>query len=85
MLHLFNKFYDSSLVRNIDVSYSGLIYHTGNQLNLFEEAIKNEKLDQIREKYSFVSIIRASSTLEHARSLDRANLVEVHAGRLDRL
>lgn len=87
LLHLFNKFYDGSLVRNIGVSYSGLTYHAGSQLNLFEEPeeqIKNEKLDQImdqiREKYGFVSIVRASSTLEHARSLSRANLVGGHAG-----
>ncbi|MBO1305625.1 Y-family DNA polymerase [Enterococcus sp. 669A] len=87
LLHLFDKFYDGSLVRNISVSYSRLIYHAGSQLNLFEEPeeqIKNEKLDQImdkiRGKYGFVSIVRASSTLEHARSLDRANLVGGHAG-----
>ncbi|MGM0216675.1 Y-family DNA polymerase [Enterococcus sp. AZ109] len=87
LLHLFNKFYNGSLVRNIGVSYSRLIYHGGSQLNLFEEPeeqIKNEKLDQImdkiRGKYGFVSIVRASSTLDHARSLDRANLVGGHAG-----
>ncbi|WP_271005754.1 DNA polymerase thumb domain-containing protein [Listeria seeligeri] len=87
LLYLFNKFYTGCLVRNIGVSYSGLLYHAGSQLNLFEEPkeqIKNEKLDQImdqiREKYGFVSIVRASSTLEHARSLSRANLVGGHAG-----
>ncbi|ECL1816018.1 Y-family DNA polymerase [Listeria monocytogenes] len=87
LLYLFNKFYTGCLVRNIGVSYSGLLYHAGSQLNLFEEPeeqIKNEKLDQImdqiREKYGFVSIVRASSTLEHARSLSQANLVGGHAG-----
>lgn len=87
LMILFRKYYNGSLVRNIGITYSDLSYDPGTQLNLFEDPednIKNEKLevvmDRIREKYGFVSIVRASSKLEHARSLSRANLVGGHAG-----
>lgn len=87
LLFLFKKFYDGNLVRNIGVTYSDLHYQAGSQLNLFEEAetqIKNEKLDQImdriRGKYGYVSIVRASSKLEHARSIARSHLVGGHNG-----
>lgn len=87
LLFLFKKFYTGELIRNIGVTYSDLQYTADIQLNLFEdveEQIKHEHLDQvmdlIRAKYGFVSIIRASSKLEHGRSLTRSNLVGGHDG-----
>lgn len=87
LLFLFHKFYDGSLVRNIGVTYSNLIYSDDIQLNLFEEPeeqIKRQNLDKItdkiRDKYGFVSIVRASSTLDSARSIKRAGLVGGHNG-----
>ncbi|MHC5248347.1 Y-family DNA polymerase [Enterococcus sp. LJL90] len=87
LLYLFHKFYNGDLVRHLGVTYSDLHYDSGSQLNLFEdpeEQIKDEKIDlvmdRIREKYGFVSIVRASSTLEHGRSLPRSHLVGGHDG-----
>lgn len=87
LLFLFNKFYNKALVRQIGVTYSNLIYDDSLQLNLFEDPeaqLKQQKIDQvtdrIREKYGFVSIVRASSALEEARSIKRANLVGGHEG-----
>lgn len=88
LLFLFNKFYDGrSFMRHIGVTYSDLVYESGDQLNLFEDPTDQEKrikidkaMDLIREKYGFVSIVRASSTLESGRSIKRAGLVGGHNG-----
>lgn len=87
LLFLFNKFYTGELVRHIGVTFSSLTSNNWSQLSIFEEAeeqIKREKIDKvvdkIREKYGFVSIVRASSKLENGRSIKRAGLVGGHAG-----
>ncbi len=87
LLFLFNKFYDGGLIRNIGVTYSNLVYSNGTQLNIFDDPvdqIKSENIDRvmdkIRTKYGFVSIVRASSTLDHARSVKRSGLVGGHNG-----
>lgn len=88
LMFLFNKFYDGrSFIRNIGVTYSDLVYNGGAQLDLFEDPSDQEKrikidkaMDLVREKYGFVSIVRASSTLENGRSIKRAGLVGGHAG-----
>lgn len=88
LLFLFNKFYDGQgFIRHIGVTYSDLVYDGGDQLNLFEDPTDQEKrikidkaMDLIREKYGFVSIVRASSTLENGRSIKRAGLVGGHNG-----
>lgn len=87
LLYLFHKFYNGGLVRHIGVTYSDLIPKIGLQLSLFEEAetlAKKEKLeavsDLIRDKFGFVSLVRASSALESGRSIKRAGLVGGHAG-----
>ncbi|MGM0341643.1 DNA polymerase V [Enterococcus sp. AZ007] len=88
LLFLFNKFYDGrGFLRHIGVTYSDLVYDGGDQLNLFEDPAEQEKrikidqvTDKIREKYGFVSIVRASSTLENGRSIKRAGLVGGHNG-----
>lgn len=88
LLFLFNKFYDGrGFIRHIGVTYSDLVYDGGDQLSLFEDPTDQEKrikidqvTDKIREKYGFVSIVRASSTLENGRSIKRAGLVGGHNG-----
>lgn len=88
LLFLFNKFYDGrGFLRHIGVTYSDLVYDGGDQLNLFEDPSDQEKrikidqvTDRIREKYGFVSIVRASSTLDSGRSIKRAGLVGGHNG-----
>lgn len=88
LLFLFNKFYDGrSFMRHIGVTYSDLVYNGGDQLDLFEDPGEQEKrikidkaMDLIRNKYGFVSIVRASSMLESGRSVKRAGLIGGHAG-----
>ena len=88
LLFLFNKYYDGrSYCRHIGVTYSNLVYNGGYQLNIFEDPTDQEKrqkidtvTDKIREKYGFVSIVRASSALESGRSIKRAGLVGGHNG-----
>lgn len=88
LLFLFNKFYDGrAFIRNIGVTYSNLVNDGGDQLDLFEDPTVQEKrikidkaMDLVREKYGFVSIVRASSTMENGRSIKRAGLVGGHAG-----
>lgn len=87
LMILFQKHYDGSLVRRVGISYSSLTENGGNQLSLFDEnldSIREENLDKvmdlIRKKYGFVSIMRASSLLDYARSKKRSGLVAGHSG-----
>ncbi|MGM0241325.1 Y-family DNA polymerase [Enterococcus sp. AZ103] len=86
-LYLFRKHYTGYAVRNVGITYKKLVWTDVLQLNLFEdpqEQINHENLDlvidKIRQKYGFEAIIHASSALENARSVKRANVVGGHAG-----
>lgn len=85
--HLFDKYYEGQLVRQISVSFSKLVYTAGTQFNLFEDPEQQEKeinleksKDLVRDKYGFLSLVYASSLLEHGRSISRAGLVAGHNG-----
>lgn len=87
VLQLFRKHYHGEAVRNITISYSKLIYSTDVQLDLFTDPEKNESvgkidfvIDRIRERYGYESLIVASSKLEGATAVKRANLVGGHSG-----
>ena len=87
LLKLFNNFYEGQLVRQISVSFSKLVYYDGLQLDLFREPEEQEKeilleksKDQIRNKFGFLSLVYASSLLDHGRSIKRAGLVAGHNG-----
>lgn len=86
-LHLFRKHYTHQEVRHIGITYSKLVSTDALQLDLFQDPIEqivNNKLDKaidnIRGKFGFTSIVRASSLLEGARSIKRSSLVGGHAG-----
>lgn len=85
--HLFDTYYEGQAVRQISVSFSKLIYSDGTQLNLFEEPERQEKeikleksKDLVRDKFGFLSLVYASSLLDHGRSIPRAGLVAGHDG-----
>jgi DNA polymerase V len=85
--HLFDKYYEGQLVRQISVSFSKLTYTAGTQFNLFEEPEQQEKeinleksKDLVRDKFGFLSLVYASSLLDHGRSIKRAGLVAGHNG-----
>jgi len=87
LLRLFNTYYEGQLVRQISVSFSNLINSNGLQLDLFrdpEEQEREAKLekskDLVRDKFGFLSLVYASSLLDHGRSIDRAGLVAGHNG-----
>ena len=87
---LFEKYYDGSPVRNIEVSYSQLTSDTSLQLNLFEQAeettanyLLDKTIDSIRDKFGFDAIYHASSRLEGATAINRSHLVGGHAGGMD--
>lgn len=87
LLFLFEKFYTGGAIRNIGVNYTKLVFNTAIQLDLFENPLLQEKrrqidsiMDEIRKKFGFTSIMRASSLLEQGRSLKRAQLVGGHQG-----
>lgn len=84
---LFNTFYEGQLVRQISVNFSKLVYTNGVQLDLFREPEDQEKeinleisKDRIRDKFGFLSLVYASSLLDHGRSIKRAGLVAGHNG-----
>lgn len=85
--HLFDKYYEGQLVRQISVSFSKLVYTAGTQFNLFEDPEQQEKeinleksKDKVRDKFGFLSLVYASSLLDHGRSIKRAGLVAGHNG-----
>lgn len=89
-LLLFEKHYNGSPVRNIEVSYSQLTDDTSLQLNLFEQAeettadyLLDQTIDAIRDKFGFDAIYHASSKLEGATAINRSHLVGGHAGGMD--
>ncbi|MGO3792110.1 MAG: Y-family DNA polymerase [Enterococcus gilvus] len=84
---LFDKYYEGQLVRQISVNFSNLSYANGTQFNLFEEPEQQEKeinleksKDLVRDKFGFLSLVYASSLLDHGRSIKRAGLVAGHNG-----
>ena len=93
VLSLFRKNYSNGAVRNISVRYDGLVDENYTILSLFddiEEVEKQERLektvDDIRDKFGYLSIQKANSLLESSRSVARSKLIGGHsAGGLDGL
>lgn len=92
-LKIFQKYYNGrSKIRHIGVSFGHLIYTDEIQLDLFSSVksqLKQEKIDlvvdNIRSKYGFTSIYKASSLSQHGTILDRASSLGGHAGGTDGL
>lgn len=86
-MQLFTQIYFGQEVRSIGFSCGKLSTTDNLQLNLFLDPtaqIADDRLDllidTIRRKYGFKSIVHATSLLEGATAIKRANLVGGHAG-----
>lgn len=87
LLYLFRKNWQGQAVRCIGVNYSKLSPDCSLQLNILEDPelqLKRYKLDhvvdQVRKKYGFSSIVKASSLMPGATAIQRSNLVGGHNG-----
>lgn len=84
---LFKKKWTGDPIRIIGVDYSQLRPERDQQLSFFktpQQQIKKHNfdltVDQIRQKYGFKSLVKASSLLEGGTAIDRSNLVGGHNG-----
>lgn len=87
LLQLFRDNWQGQAVRCIGVNYSKLSPDCSLQLNILEDPelqLKRYKLDcvvdQVRKKYGFSSIVKASSLMPGATAIQRSNLVGGHNG-----
>ncbi len=87
LLTIFRKYWHGEPVRCIGVSYGQLSPDSSMQLNMLESIklqLNRYKLDhvvdQLRKKYGFSAIFKASSLLPGATALQRSQLVGGHNG-----
>lgn len=87
LIDLFRSKWQGEPVRNIGVDYSDLSLDESQQFTFFvkpETQIKRKTLDktvdQIRKKYGFASVVKASSLLPGATAIQRSKLVGGHNG-----
>lgn len=85
VLRLFRAHYKDQPVRQVSIHCGKIHYQTDLQLDLFEEAEKTinqrelEKLiDEIRNKYGYASLVRASSLSPGATAIKRSGLIGGH-------
>lgn len=90
VLSLFRQKYTGGNVRSIGVRYDKLIEQNYEVLTFFDDdkkKIKIEKLedtiDEIREKFGYLSIQRATSLMEGSRVRQRSKLIGGHCGGMD--
>ncbi|WP_375179899.1 Y-family DNA polymerase [Enterococcus rotai] len=91
-LTIFRQHWHGEEVRHIGITYSKLNYNTYVQLDLFhepDEQLKELKLDQlideIRQRFGYVSLVHASSVSAGGTAISRASLVGGHAGGMEGL
>lgn len=89
---LFRKHYRRGAVRSIGVRYERLVDESYTEYSLFDdiEAMERQErlersIDEIRAKFGFLSVQRASYLLEASRVRERSTLIGGHAGGLDGL
>lgn len=87
LLSLFDDYWNEEPVRNIAVSFSGLMHDAGEQLSLFQpvkqqlnQTAVDQVLDRIQTEIGITSLVRASSLLPGATMINRASLVGGHNG-----
>lgn len=86
VVELFREKYRGGAIRNIGVRYSGLVDEAYTVYSLFDDPEEEEKIerveqtvDEIREKFGYLSIQRATSLYENSRSVARSKLIGGHA------
>ncbi|HFI0667791.1 TPA: DNA polymerase, partial [Streptococcus suis] len=93
VISLFRLKYTGGAVRSIAVRYDGLVDENFAVISLFDdnEVIELEEklettIDQLRDKYGYISVQKASALLENSRAIARSKLVGGHsAGGLEGL
>lgn len=87
VLTIFHHEWAGEPVRHIAVYYSQLVPDTGQQLDLFTEPVRQIKnnqvdrvVDNIRQRFGFTALVKASSLLAGGTAIERAGLVGGHRG-----
>lgn len=90
VMDLFHNKYQVGSVRRLGVSYENLVDEACISFSLFEDIEKIEKqknlesaIDEIRDKYGFTSIQKATSLMEGSRVIERSKLIGGHCGGMD--
>ena len=87
VLELFRKKYTGGAIRRIAVRYDGLVEEAYTIYSLFDDVEAIEKVekmeqtvDQIRAKFGYLSVQKATSLYENSRTIARSKLIGGHAG-----
>nr|WP_281032366.1 hypothetical protein [Peptoniphilus timonensis] len=90
VLKLFRERYDGGSVRNLGVTYDNLVDESSTIFDFFDdvEAIEREEnldsaIDEIRDRFGFTSIQKATSLVEGSRVIERSKLIGGHCGGMD--
>nr|WP_281422232.1 hypothetical protein [Peptoniphilus ovalis] len=90
VIKLFREKYDGGSVRNLGVSYDNLVDESRTIFNFFDDIAKIEKeekldraIDEIRNRFGFTSVQRATSLVEGSRVIERSKLIGGHCGGMD--
>ncbi len=85
ILELYKKYVTDLPIRNISISFGGLVDSSHQQLNLFEDEKKQEQrhnlqkaMDKLHAKYGKNSVLRASSLLEESTVKERNKYIGGH-------
>jgi len=85
ILELYKKYVTDLPIRNISISFGGLVDSSHQQLNLFEDEKKQEQrhnlqkaMDKLHAKYGKNSVLRASSLLEESTVKERNEYIGGH-------
>lgn len=85
ILELYKKYVTDLAIRNISISFGGLVDSSHQQLNLFEDEKKQEQrhnlqkaMDKLHAKYGKNSVLRASSLLEESTVKERNEYIGGH-------
>ena len=92
VIKLFREKYDGGDVRNLGVSYDNLVDQSSTVFDFFDDvkAIEREEsldrtIDEIRDRFGFTSLQRATSLMEGSRVIERSKLIGGHCGGMDGL
>ena len=90
VLKLFREKYDGGSVRNLGVTYDNLVDESSTVFDFFDDvgAIEREEnldnaIDEIRDRFGFTSIQKATSLVEGSRVIERSKLIGGHCGGMD--
>nr|WP_328822612.1 hypothetical protein [Peptoniphilus harei] len=92
VIKLFREKYEGGDVRNLGVSYDNLVDQSSTVFDFFDDvkAIEREEsldrtIDEIRDRFGFTSLQRATSLMEGSRVIERSKLIGGHCGGMDGL